>query len=233
MLVLSMSTVVNVNLVYVGLVNVNPCLCQPSQVLRESRIRKGTKSILLSTHQNQPTHSYQYLILQKKKVPFLWMQFVNSEFTFILVPCQLLPSKSQVAFCHFSRWESEHQISDIHQENPKIHPQIWRRCPPPSPPMSRPFLSHIFPSFQDPRPLTIVSLSDVCFFPTNQINWRPWTEIEGHWSGIVVSNDVLNSGSNWRERATRNILCFYPGMLLVPISNPHLHLYFHRYFQSL
>ena len=66
--------------------------------------------------------------------------------------------------------------------------------------MSRPFLSHIFPSFQDPRPLTIVSLSDVCFFPTNQINWRPWTEIEGHWSGIVVSNEVLNSGSNWREK---------------------------------
>lgn len=136
MLVLSMST----------LVYVNPC-----QVLRESRIRKGTKSSLLSTHQNQPTHSYQYLILQKKKVPFLWMQFVNSEFTFILVPCQLLPSKSQVAFCHFSRWESEHQISDIHQENPKIHPQIWRRCPPTlSPHVPTISLSHFshFPVFQ-------------------------------------------------------------------------------------
>ena len=108
-------------------------------------------------------------------------------------------------------------------------PNLAPMPPHPSPPMSRPFLSHIFPSFQDPRPLTIVSLSDVCFFPTNQINWRPWTEIEGHWSGNVVSNEVLNSGSNWRERAKRairNILCFYPCMLLVPISNPHLHLYF-------
>ena len=116
-----------------------------------------------------------------RAVPFLWMQFVNSEFTFILVPCQLLPSKSQVAFCHFSRWESEHQISDIHQENPKIHPQIWR------PPFHHRSTSSHFSHF---RVSEIQNFSDdhfliwclLCLATTNQINWRPWTVIEGRWT---------------------------------------------------
>ena len=172
-------------------------------------------------------HSWFYFFLQK-----WWREIFYSYFSFL----SIIASKSPVAFCHFSRWESTDQISDTHQENPKIHPQIWR------PPFHHRSTSSHFSHF---RVSEIQNFSDDHFLiwcllcSTNQTNWWPWTithlkkvvfckqcyfEFLGHifWTDVTKLKEIWSSGGrgfmfwickNWPEKFLRDIWVYHPLLL--------------------